>query len=218
MAVRAGQRDGCGEFDRRPRSRSLCGACETRARCQAGSHWRRATNHAEDVLESGRTAAGCARWISRGEVAARRLAGDAAAVPVFAALLESSGFHREIAVVEIGGEPGDDAGERAENSTRSVTRAPVGIGSTAWNAWIHVAGAPVVQVKPRPGSSAVTFHTAGRSFGWRTRARLPMRSGPLSLSSRRMPRTEAVHSCQRSTSVMMDQTRSGGAEMSTEMR
>src|SRR5207253_4850448 len=63
--------------------------------------------------------------------------------------------------------------------------------------------------KKCPGSSAVTRQTSGGSFGCLIRAQLPTASSPG--SSRRTLVTEAVHSGQRSTSAMIDQTRSGGA-------
>jgi hypothetical protein len=74
-----------------------------------------------------------------------------------------------------------------------------------------MAGAPLIQVKLR-SSIAVTFHIAGGNFGCRMTARLPTRNGPA--SSRFTLRIEAVHSCQRSTSDMTDQTISGAAAIS----
>src|SRR5262245_6282079 len=74
-------------------------------------------------------------------------------------------------------------------------------------------GAPVRQVKLFPGVISVTFHTAGGNLGCRTNAREPMPSGPL--SSRRMLRTDSVHSCHRSASDMTAHTVSVGALMST---
>src|SRR6187401_2340546 len=77
-------------------------------------------------------------------------------------------------------------------------------------------GAPLSQVKLRPGSNAVTFHIAGGNLGCLIRARVPTPIGPPPTS--RMLRTDWVHSCQRSTSDMTAQTTSDGAAISTEVR
>src|SRR5687767_10530802 len=77
----------------------------------------------------------------------------------------------------------------------------------------RIPGAVLTQVKLRPGSTSDTFQRAGGSFGCRTRTRVPTASGPGSSFSALV--TESVHSCQRSTSLMTDQTLSGGAAIST---
>src|SRR5262249_12294581 len=59
---------------------------------------------------------------------------------------------------------------------------------------------------------AVTCQSAGGNLGCLMMARLPMTKGPL--SSRLILVTDAVHSCQRSTSLMTCQTRSGPAAVS----
>ena len=96
----------------------------------------------------------------------------------------------------------------------STARVPSPDGLTLWLAYTHMPGAPLFHVKLRPGSSAITFQTAGGNRGCLTSARMPTRTGPR--PSSRILRTDGVHSCHRSASDMTAHTTSGGAAMSTD--
>ena len=122
-------------------------------------------------------------------------------------------LERQVALVEITGQPGDERPEPARKPDRERSSRSVGRGIDAVLGLHAHAGSPVGPGEALPPWSSETRNIVGGSFGCRISARLPTASGQDRAAG--FADTVGVHSGHRSTSAMTAQTRSGGAGMST---
>ena len=132
----------------------------------------------------------------------------------FAALLQTGRFISEIPVCTRARQPGEQDADHSlvVQSKRSARAAGNGL-----NRMVRVYPHAWCTAPPRetgPGLNGGYFPNRRRELRLPISARVPTAKKPL--SSRRMLRTDWVHSCQRSASDMTPQTVSGGAEISTE--